>query len=375
VTTDNLTQRSRHLAAAKRVVIKVGSSLLAGSPVGQPAAIADAIEGMATRSKEFVVVSSGAIALGLSPMGLSSRPSDLPRLQAAAAVGQNRLLNNWEHAFSAHGKHIAQILLTHDDMVDRARFLNARHALRALLDAGIVPVVNENDSVAADEIKYGDNDQLAALVCNLISADALVILTDVDGLCDAPPSQGGKRIPLVTDIDSEALPYAGGTTSGGVGSGGMRSKVQAAAVAARFGVATAVVAGKTQGVLARLLAGEDLGTLFVPAESGMSARKHWLAYGPKASGQLVVDDGAKRALVEGGKSLLSAGLKSVKGDFGLGAVVALVDTQGVEFARGLAGYGSDDLRKVAGARSADIESILGYKYLDEVIHRDDLVLL
>lgn len=371
----NIELRNQHLSRAKRVVVKVGSSLLARSPVGQPAAIADEIALLSKRGLEFVVVSSGAIALGLSALGLQRRPTDLPRLQAAAAVGQGSLVRNWEHAFQVHQRHIAQILLTHDDMVNRSRFLNARHALRALLNAGIVPVINENDTVAADEIRYGDNDQLAALVCNLISADALVIYTDVDGLCDGPPDQGGRRIPLVTDIKSQALPVADGTGQSGVGSGGMRSKVQAAQSANRYGVATAVVPGTRPGVLRQTLDGDDVGTLFAPSDANISSRKHWLAYGPKPAGRLIVDEGAKIALVEKGKSLLAAGLAGVEGDFGLGAVVRLADTQGIDFARGLAGYAADELRKLLGMRSADIEAILGYKYLDEVVHRDDLVLL
>lgn len=369
--------RGLHLGNAKRIVIKVGSSLLAGSPVGQPAAIADDLAQLQARGIEAVVVSSGAIALGFGILGFDSRPQDLPSLQAAAAVGQSRLLKNWEHAFSAHGKSIAQILLTHDDLANRARFLNSRHALRALLNAGVVPVINENDTVATEEIKYGDNDLLAALVCNLVSADALVIYTDVDGLHDAHPSKGGVRIPLVTDVDKEARPYADASAElrSELGSGGMASKVLAAQKAARFGVATVVVAGGVPGILSRALAGEDVGTLFVPQSDTIGSRKHWLAYGGRANGELLVDAGARVAISGNGRSLLPAGLLEVRGDFGLGALVSIVDKEKGEFARGLVSYSAQDLRKLCGCRSSDIRARLGFKYLDEVVHRDDLVLL
>jgi len=358
-------------------VIKVGSRLLADSPVGRPAAIADEVAALRAPPArlEVVVVSSGAIALGRRVLGMAQRPRDLPTLQAAAAVGQTRLMQNWEHAFAAHGVHTAQVLLTHDDLSDRRRFLNARHALRAILDAGVVPIINENDTVAVDEIRYGDNDLLAALVCNLVSADALVILTDVDGLHDAPPADGGRRIPLVMDIDLDPNWRTGGADPSGPGSGGMTSKVQAARSAARHGVATAVVAGARAQVVRDTLAGEDLGTLFVPSRDRMSSRKHWIAYGARPHGRLVVDDGAHRAVATLGKSLLPAGIADVEGAFDLGDIVSLVTKQGLEFARGLVGYGASDLRRLKGLQSTDIEATLGYKYLDEVIHRDDLVLL
>jgi len=367
--------RIQHLASAKRIVLKVGSSLLAASPAGQPAAIADEIAILQDRGIETVIVSSGSIALGLKGLGLTTRPTELPLLQAAAAIGQSRLLQNWEHAFAAHQGLIAQVLLTHDDISNRARFLNARHALRALLNAGVVPIINENDTVAIDEIRYGDNDQLAALVCNLISADALIIYTDVDGLHDADPGQGGIRIPLVTDIDAQAAPVASETSGSGVGSGGMASKVAAAKNAARFGVPTVVVPGARRGVLLSALAGDDVGTLFVPKTQAISSRKHWIGFGAKPAGTLVVDDGAFAALKRGGGSLLPAGLVEVEGSFERGALVSVVSPQRLEFSRGLTSYASADLRKLCGCRSDEIETKLGYKYLDEVIHRDDLVLL
>lgn len=362
------------LQRARRIVVKVGSRLLSDSPIGRPAAIADELAALRSRI-EVVVVSSGAIALGRRVLGMDRRPRDLPTLQAAAAVGQTRLMQSWEQAFAVHGVHTAQVLLTHDDLADRRRFLNARHALRAMIDAGVVPVVNENDTVAVDEIRWGDNDLLAALVCNLISADALVILTDVDGLHDAPPGDGGKRIPLVPDIDLDREWRTAAADPSGVGSGGMASKVQAARSAARHGVATAVVAGARPQILRDTLAGVDLGTLFVPSRDRMSSRKHWIAYGARPHGRLVVDDGAHNAVARLGKSLLPAGIAEVEGAFDMGDIVSLATKQGLEFARGLAGYGAADLRRLKGLQSSDIEATLGYKYLDEVIHRDDLVLL
>jgi glutamate 5-kinase len=360
------------LAQAQRVVVKVGSRLLAESPAARPAVLADDMARLRSeRGMQFIVVTSGAVALGSRMLGHTARPRELPALQAAAAVGQGKLLQHWEHAFAAHGLIIGQLLLTHDDIADRKRFLNARHTLHALLDAGVVPVINENDSVAVEEIKYGDNDLLAALVCNLVSADALIILTDVDGLHDGT----GARIPLVHDVDREAAPVAQAARADGVGSGGMASKVQAAKAAARSGVLTVVAPGRRPNVVVETLNGRDLGTLFMPQASRMSSRKHWIAYGGKAVGRLVVDEGARRALVEDGRSLLPAGIVRVEGEFDLGDVVILATEQHGAFARGLAGYRSEDVRRIMGRHSADIETTLGYKYLDAVMHRDDLVLL
>jgi glutamate 5-kinase len=359
------------LADARRVVVKLGSRLVAESPASRPAAIADQVHALRARGVEVVVVSSGAIALGVRRLALPARPTELPALQAAAAVGQSRLMQHWEHAFAAHDIAIGQVLLTHDDLGDRRRFLSARLTLRALLDHRVVPIINENDTVATDEIKFGDNDQLAALVCNLVSADALVILTDVEGVRDA----AGARMPIVRDIEREAAPVAGGSTSG-VGSGGMASKVGAARIVTRTGVPAVVAPGREPDVLARVLDGVDLGTLFVPATGGvLSSRKHWIAYGAKPAGRLVVDDGAARALRHGGKSLLPAGIVEVRGDFDLGDTVSVINAAGDELARGLVGYPSGDLRKIQGLQSAAIEATLGYKGLDEAIHRDDLVIL
>jgi glutamate 5-kinase len=367
-----MTERAA-LANAKRVVVKIGSRLIAEAPASRPATIADQVAALRRRDLEIVIVSSGAIALGLPRLGLDQRPTEMPALQAAAAVGQSRLMQMWEHAFAAHRIEIGQVLLTHDDLGDRRRFLSARLTLRALLDHGVVPIINENDTVATEEIKFGDNDQLAALVCNLVSADALVILTDVEGVRDAT----GVRMPIVYDIDREAAPVAGVSTSG-VGSGGMASKVGSARIVTRTGVPAVVAPGREPDVLPRVLAGADVGTLFVPPKAGigtLSSRKHWIAYGAKPAGKVVVDDGAVRALRVAGKSLLPAGVVGVEGEFELGDTVSIVTRQGDEFARGLAAYPATDLRKILGLQSAGIEARLGYKSTEEAVHRDDLVIL
>ena len=263
------------------------------------------------------------------------------------------------------------MLVTHDDLGDRRRFLSARLTLRALLDHDVVPIINENDTVATEEIKFGDNDQLAALVCNLVSADALVILTDVEGVRDA----SGVRMPIVRDIEREAAPVAGGSTSG-VGSGGMASKVGSARIVTRTGVPAVVAPGREPDVLVRVLAGADVGTLFVPPAPRCCRRASTgspTARSPRASSS--IDDGAAQALRDGGKSLLPAGIVEVDGDFELGDTVSIVTRDGVEFARGLVAYPGDDLRKIQGLQSAGIEARLGYKSIDEAIHRDDLVIL
>jgi len=359
------------LSGARRIVVKLGSRLLAESPAGRPAAIADQIAELRRRDVEVIVVSSGAISLGVRALRLPRRPDDLPALQAAAAVGQSRLMQQWEHAFAAHDLVIGQVLLTHDDLGDRRRFLSARHTLRALLDLRVVPIINENDTVATEEIKFGDNDQLAALVCNLASADLLVILTDVEGVRDA----SGVRMPIVRDVEREAAPVAGASRADGVGSGGMASKVASARIVTRTGVPAVVAPGREPRVLLDVLAAEDVGTLFVPGGDVLSARKHWIAYGARPAGRVIVDDGARRALIEQGKSLLPRGIVSVDGAFGAGETVSVVSSGGDELARGLAAYDADDLRKIRGLHSADIEATLGYRSLDEAIHRDDLVLL
>jgi glutamate 5-kinase len=362
------------LPRARRVVVKIGSRLMSEDPEGRPAAVAAEVAALRGRGVTCVIVSSGAIALGRQVLGLRERPRELPRLQAAAAVGQGRLMQAWERAFAAHAIPVGQVLLTHDDVADRGRFLAARHALSALLDFGAVPIVNENDTVAVEEIKFGDNDGLAALVVNLVAADALVVLTDVNGLHDSDPREGGRRIPLVSDIDAQAVPVAGASTSG-LGLGGMASKVQAARIAGKSGVPTVVAEGRGSDVIGAVLAGADLGTLFLPSAERLASRKHWIAFALRPAGTLHVDAGARAALVERRRSLLPSGIVRVTGEFVAGDPVSVVDVEGREFARGLSSYAAAEVEKIRGRRSADIELCLGYKVLDEVIHRDDLVIL
>jgi glutamate 5-kinase len=361
------------LGKAHRVVVKIGSRLLRDQLEERVTMLAAEAAALRGQGREIVIVTSGAIALGVRGLGLAARPTQLQGLQAAAAVGQGQLMHVYQRAFSARELPIGQVLLTHDDVRDRPRYLNARLALLELLRLGAVPVINENDTVSADEIKFGDNDRLAALVTSLVEADLLVILTDVAGLHDGDPATGARLIAEVTDLPG-ARALAGGSVSG-VGTGGMASKVDAAAIAARFGVPTVVASGREPTPISRILAGEALGTVFWPAVERMAARKHWIAYALKSCGRVRVDDGARRALVEAHKSLLPGGVIAVEGDFGTGEAVELADAAGVVFARGLCALDANELRRVAGKRSADIAGVLGYPASDVAVHRDDLVVL
>ena len=360
--------------AARRVVIKVGSSLLASEPEALTSAVADEVRDLAARGVACVVVSSGAIAFGVADLKLKQRPRTLPGLQAAAAVGQSRLVGEWSRAFAAHRIPVGQVLLTHDDVRSRGRYLNARHTLLALVELGVVPIINENDTVSVDEIKFGDNDRLAALVCSLVEADLLLLLTDVKGLYDGDPSAGGRLITEVRDIDSEAAPVAGGSISG-VGTGGMASKVEAARIAGRFGVPTVVSSGRRPNPITPIVDGDSIGTVFWPSLTRLQSRKHWIAYALKPAGVLTVDGGAKEALVERGRSLLPSGIAAVSGNFEAGEAVSIRDLEGREFARGLTAYAAEEVARIRGRQSADVETILGYRSLDEVVHRDDLVIL
>jgi glutamate 5-kinase len=362
------------LTLARRVVVKIGSRLLAQDPAERVAMLAGEVERLAARSVELVIVTSGAIALGWARLGLRERPRTMPGLQAAAAVGQGGLIQLYEQALSALGRHAGQVLLTHEDIRDRRRYLNARHALAELLRMRAVPVINENDTVSVEEIRFGDNDRLAALVTSLVEADALIMLTDVDGLYDGDPAGGGRLIPEVLDIDERVRTLAGGPGSS-LGTGGMASKVEAASIAGRFGVLTVVASGHRPRPVSSLLDGNEEVTLFVPSLGRMQSRKHWIAYALRPAGRLVVDAGARRALSEGKKSLLPSGVRAVEGRFGAGDAVSVVDESGAEFARGLCAYDAAQVERIAGKRSTELEAILGYKTVDEVIHRDDLVLL
>ena len=368
------------LAKAKRVVVKIGSSLLTNAGAGlDRAAIADwvrQIGELRARGVEVLVVSSGAIAEGMKRLGWSRRPHAVSELQAAAAVGQMGLVQIWESCFSEVGLHTAQVLLTHDDLGDRQRYLNARSTLKSLVALGVVPVINENDTVVVDEIRFGDNDTLGALVTNLIEADALVILTDQKGLYSADPRKAtdAKLVERATAGDPSLEAMAGGAGSA-IGSGGMITKVQAARRAARSGAHTAIVSGRESNVLERLFAGEAIGTLLVAETAPVAARKQWLADHLKPSGRIVLDAGAVKALVADGKSLLAIGATAVEGNFERGEVVSVASPDGREIARGLVNYGAAETARILRKPTSEIEAVLGYIAEPELIHRDNLVVL
>ncbi|HET7264799.1 MAG TPA: glutamate 5-kinase [bacterium] len=363
------------LAAATRIVLKVGTTTLTGgAPVVDPAritAVAEDIAAAVGRRREVLLVSSGAIVTGAGLLG-RRRPRRLIDKQAFAAVGQPVLMQRYSAAFDRLGLRVAQILLTRQDFEDRRRYVNARQTLLALLAEGVVPVINENDTIATDEIQIGDNDTLSALVASLVAASLLVVLSDVEGLMTADPrrQRGARLIPTVERIDARIVSAARRTVTA-QGVGGMATKVEAARIATESGVATVVTGGAVQRPLARLLSGERLGTLFLPA-GRFSGRGRWLAFGLVARGTLVVDDGASAALRRG-KSLLPAGIVGIGGTFDAGEAVTIADGRGQELARGLVNYSSANLARIQGRRSSEIARLLGDKTHDEVVHRDNLV--
>ncbi len=372
--------RKEILSRVKRVVIKVGSSVLTAGgdnlKEGVFRDLAKSISILKEEGYEIVIVSSGAIAAGRKNLSCFVKPVSIPQKQAAAAIGQVRLMWNYKCCFNKYKQMTAQVLLTQDDLSNRQKFLNARNTLFTLLHCGVIPVINENDSVVVDEIKFGDNDILSALVTNLVDADLLLVLTDRDGLFEKDPERykNAVLIKLVEEINREIEELAKGST-GKLGTGGMVSKVNAAKKTSIFGIPTIIVNGRVKGIINKVFTGEDAGTLFLPKKSKLSSRKHWIAFNLKPKGILTVDDGAKKAIVERGKSLLSSGLVEANGNFEFGDAVKCVDTEGLEFARGLVNYKAEDVMKLKGVHSRDIEKILGYKYYDEIIHRDDLVLI
>ena len=365
---------------ASRIVVKVGSSLVTADGRGLDHAAlsrwAGQIAMLAEQGKQVVLVSSGAIAEGIARLGWSKRPHAVNQLQAAAAVGQMGLVQAYESVFRSHGLHAAQVLLTHEDLADRTRYLNARSTLRTLLELRVVPIINENDTVATDEIRLGDNDTLGALVTNLIEADCLIILTDQTGLFTADPRRDTSAT-LVTEAhagDPELERMAGGAGSS-IGTGGMLTKILAAKRAARSGAHTVICSGHEDNVLLRLAAGEAIGSLLIARQAPLDARRQWLADHLQLRGGLVLDAGAVKALREDGKSLLPVGIQAVTGNFERGEVVALVDSAGHEIARGLANYSASEARRIQGKPSSAIEAALGYMDEAELVHRDNLVVL
>jgi glutamate 5-kinase len=368
------------LSQAHRLVVKIGSALLTNDGKGLDASVVgswvDQIAALIQSGVEVVVVSSGSVAEGMSRLGWAKRPEHLHELQAAAAVGQMGLVQTWETEFKRHGVRTAQVLLTHDDLSDRKRYLNARGTLRALLDFGVVPIVNENDTVVTDEIRFGDNDTLGALVANLVEADGLILLTDQLGLFNKDPRKHADA-QLVTERkagDPELDAMAGGS-AGALGRGGMQTKVRAARLAARSGAFTIIVGGRVEGVIDRLHKGEAIGTLLLAEQGRTAARKRWLASQLRTRGKLTLDDGAVKVLCQGGRSLLPVGVKDIAGKFRRGEMVTCIDQNGREIARGLVNYDADDARAIAGYSSERIVDILGYVSGEEMIHRDNLVIV
>jgi glutamate 5-kinase len=368
------------VSRARRIVVKVGSSLVTADGRGLDhealARWSDQIARLKAAGKEIVLVSSGAIAEGLQRLGWRRRPAAVHELQAAAAVGQMGLVQAYESCFRKHGLHAAQILLTHDDLADRKRYLNARSTLTTLLGMNVIPIINENDTVVVDEIKFGDNDTLGALVTNLIEAECLIILTDTEGLYDADPrrSADAKLIAEARAGDPALEAIAGGTLNP-FARGGMYTKVMAAKRAARSGADTVIASGRVEDVLVRLAAGEAIGTQLVTAEMPINARKQWLADHLQVRGRLTLDDGAVRVLTQQGRSLLPIGVTDARGEFERGEVVSCLAPDGREVARGLINYNAIETRKILRKPSAEIEAILGYVDEPELIHRDNLVLL
>lgn len=365
------------MTAARRWVVKVGSALLTNDGRGLDAAtlavLADQLVALRSQGCEVVLVSSGAIAAGLVRLNLSERPHEVHLSQAAAAVGQSALVRAYEECLSPHGVTTAQILLSHADVRARDRYLNARSTLSTLLEMGVLPIVNENDTVITDEIRLGDNDTLAALVANLMDADVLLILTDQDGLMDTDPRESPDAT-LITaaDVDDPSLDtIAGG--SGTLGSGGMATKLRAARLAARSGTATVIANGRGHQVINRVASGEVMGTFLQTQRRPQSARKQWLASLLHPQGKLVLDDGAVLVVAEQGRSLLPVGVTAVTGQFQRGDLVSCVDLEGIERARGLANYNSTEAGALIGKLSSEIESVLGYRGEEEMIHRDNLV--
>jgi glutamate 5-kinase len=364
----------------KRWVIKIGSALLTdngrGLAVGAIDGWVEQIADLCKQGREMLLVSSGAVAEGMTRLGWSRRPHALHELQAAAAVGQMGLVQAYESRFQRYGLHTAQVLLTHDDLADRQRYLNARSTLRTLLRLGVVPVVNENDTVATEEIRFGDNDTLAALVANLVEADLLVLLTDQSGMYDQDPRRHAQASLLTEAQAGDAtLESMAGDTGGVLGRGGMLTKVRAAARAARSGTLTVIASGMEVSILQRLAAGETLGTRLFPSAAPLAARKQWLAGRLQVRGRLTLDDGAVTVLRAAGRSLLPVGVTRVEGDFDRGDLVVCYGPDGEETARGLVNYSAEESRRIIGQSSQRIEEILGYVDEPELIHRDNLVLM
>jgi glutamate 5-kinase len=368
------------LKRARRVVVKIGSQILSSSEGIEENRLRGLVRELALlheRKKEIVVVSSGAVAAGMTRLGRKERPKTIPEKQALAAVGQIKLMALYERAFAKFDKSVAQVLLTADDLANRQRYINAKHTFQVLLASSIIPIVNENDTVAVEEMKFGDNDHLSALVATLLEADLLVILSDVEGVYDKDPRahRDAQLISLISEPKGirQAI---GGDSLSATGTGGIVTKLGAAEEAAAAGIPTLIASGLQSGILEKVFdSKEQIGTLILAEQDRLPSRKHWIAYNLKPSGEIVVDQGAQDAVVQKGKSLLPSGLKEVRGAFGVGECVRCLDLAGKEFARGLVNYSAQELNRIRGLHTSRIEKVLGYKAYEEIIHRDDLVVL
>lgn len=372
--------RDQLLKQSRRIVIKIGSSLIASRESGlsadRIARLARQIADVRSQGREVLVVSSGAVVSGIKKLGLREYPKNLPVKQAAAAVGQSHLMWAYEKAFESLGLQVAQVLLTHEDLADRRRFLNARHTLTTLIKFGVIPIINENDTVAVEEIRVGDNDTLAAQVAHLVDADLLVILSDVDGLFTADPRKdpAATLIPLIQDITDD-IEQRAGISSTFEGTGGMATKVRAAKKVGEFGVATLILNGTSAPMVSEVLVGQPGGSLFLARERRLTSRKHWIAFTLRAKGQLQLDQGAVDALVQKGKSLLASGILESTGHFDAGDPVTCVTPDGKECAKGLVNFSSEILARIKGLKTPDIQKLPGLQEYEEVIHRDNLALL
>lgn len=370
--------RTTLISPAKRVVIKVGSAVITncdGLNNQRIDSLTEEICALRQRGYEVIVVSSGSVAAGKGDLGISGRPQSIPLKQAAAAIGQSRLMRSYRSAFRRRGENVAQVLLTRDDLANRRRYLNARNTLMTLIEYGITPIINENDTVVVDEIRFGDNDNLSAMVTNLCEANLLVILSDVDGLFDSDPHTNPEA-KLIHEVEriTEQIEEMAGAHASDIGTGGMHTKIKAARRATMHGVGTAIINGIEAGNVQRFFDGEDVGTYFIPNTNPMAAKKHWIAFTKKPRGKLFVDAGAYNAITSEGSSLLSSGIKGVEGGFERGDAVQLCAPDGSEFAIGVTNYTLAELLQIMGKKSCEIVSVLGYKYGDEIIHRDNLVL-
>ena len=364
------------LKGVKKVIIKIGSAVLTGKDGLDIQIIEQLVDEMSDLIKKgyhIVLVTSGAIASGKHRMGIVGPLKSIPQKQAAAAIGQGRLMRVYSNSFGKHGMHVAQILLTMSDLTERKRFLNIRNTLTTLLDWGVIPIINENDTVAVEEIKFGDNDNLAAMIANAIEAELVINLTMTEGLFDRNPniSKDAKRIPIIHEI-TEEIEGAASAEGTAEGSGGMRSKVLAAKKVTVFGIPYIIAQGKKAGILKDIFSGKDTGTLFLPARKPLNSRKYWIAFTLRSQGKLTIDEGARNAIIGSGKSLLPSGIVDVEGDFTIGDPVICVDLKGASFAKGLVNYSASEIRRIMGLKSSKISQILGYKDYDEVIHRDNM---